>query len=187
MTQRRFHYEQAFEHYLRANHIPYVAVDEAKKSLISNGNAPLSLKSFDFVVYAANRNLLIDVKGRMFGSASGKGRTFESWVTVDDIEGLTHWQELFGPDFQAVFVFAYCLRCQPPDALFEEVFSFSNRWYALREVSLDDYRKVMKQRSQKWKTVYVPAKEFRLISKPFVARKEMTKKDACEAPILGIS
>ena len=39
MTQRRFHYEKAFEYYLRANKIPYVAVDEAKKSLISNGNA----------------------------------------------------------------------------------------------------------------------------------------------------
>ena len=34
MAQRRFHYEQAFEHYLRANRIPYVAVDEAKKALM---------------------------------------------------------------------------------------------------------------------------------------------------------
>ena len=33
VAQRRFHYEQAFEHYLRANRVPYVAVDEAKKAL----------------------------------------------------------------------------------------------------------------------------------------------------------
>ena len=40
MTQRRFHYEQAFEHYLRANAIPYVAVDEAKRALSGQGKAP---------------------------------------------------------------------------------------------------------------------------------------------------
>src|SRR5688572_22372104 len=34
MAQRRFHYEQAFEHFLRANRVPYVAVDEAKKALM---------------------------------------------------------------------------------------------------------------------------------------------------------
>ena len=33
VAQRRFHYEQAFEHYLRANAIPYVAVNEAKRAL----------------------------------------------------------------------------------------------------------------------------------------------------------
>ena len=44
MAQRRFHYVQAFEHYLRANRIPYVAVDEAKKSLIplGHGSGPSS-------------------------------------------------------------------------------------------------------------------------------------------------
>ena len=49
VAQRRFHYEQAFEHYLRANRIPYVAVDEAKKSLISPGHGSGCIKSFDFV------------------------------------------------------------------------------------------------------------------------------------------
>jgi hypothetical protein len=34
MAQRRFHYEQAFEHYLRATRTPYIAVDEAKKALV---------------------------------------------------------------------------------------------------------------------------------------------------------
>ena len=37
MAQRRFHYEQAFEHYLRANRAPYVAVDEAKVDEIIDG------------------------------------------------------------------------------------------------------------------------------------------------------
>ncbi len=127
MAQRRFHYEQAFEHYLRANRIPYVAVDEAKKSLIPPGHASGSIKSFDFVVYAADRNLLVDVKGRMYGSGARRGGGFESWVTLDDVEGLKHWRTLFGPGFEAIFVFAYCLRQQPPDALFEEVFAYGKR------------------------------------------------------------
>lgn len=191
MAQRRFHYEQAFEHYLRANRIPYVAVDEAKKALVpAKGNrpgttrdkaasgcgadGPASLKSFDFVVYGPGRNMLIDVKGRMFGSKSAESlestRRFESWVTTDDVESLQHWQQLFGPDFEAVFVFAYCLRQQPPDALFEEVFSFGERWYALREVRLADYMTRMKVRSQSWKTVHVPSTDFAGISRPFSAR-----------------
>src|SRR4051812_37317929 len=111
MAQRRFHYEQAFEHFLRANRVPYVAVDEAKKALIPPRKSPSkktkdadeadkggALKSFDFVVYAPERNLLVDVKGRMFGSAAAanphSSRRFESWVTDDDVESLKHWQTL---------------------------------------------------------------------------------------------
>ncbi len=54
MAQRRFHYEQAFEHYLRSNGIPYVAVDEAKRALQGRAGDPAAkkLKSFDFVVYS---------------------------------------------------------------------------------------------------------------------------------------
>lgn len=187
MAQRRFHYEQAFEHYLRANRIPYVAVDEAKKSLIPPGHASPSIKSFDFVVYTPNQNHLIDVKGRMYGSGARRGGGFESWVTLDDVEGLTHWQKLFGPGFGAIFVFAYCLRQQPPDALFEEVFAYGKRWYALRQVPLEAYRQAMKRRSSKWRTVYVPAETFRKISRPFSARQQMTEEVACEARTSAIS
>jgi len=183
MAQRRFHYEQAFEHYLRANRVPYVAVDEAKKALLpaaakkqaaKSSDAVSSLKSFDFVVYAPHGNLLVDVKGRMFGSgksaASASNRRYESWVTQDDIESLTQWQRLFGSDFTAVFVFAYCLRQQPPDALFDEVFAFGDKWYALREVRLDDYVRHSTTRSGSWQTVHVPAEAFARISRPLLAR-----------------
>src|SRR5688572_27565528 len=200
MAQRRFHYEQAFEHFLRANRVPYVAVDEAKKALMpaadksKNKKAPGSgkpveaLKSFDFVVYAPERNLLVDVKGRMFGSQASanpqSSRRFESWVTQDDVDSLTHWQSLFGTDFHATFVFAYCLRQQPPDALFEELFAFGDRWYALREVRLDDYRTAMVSRSGKWQTVHVPAEAFARISRPFSVKAvhQDQAKSACERP-----
>src|SRR5947207_1882728 len=80
MAQRRHHYEHAFEEYLRARRIPYVAVDEARKALLPVGvgaGAPIatvrtpedigvaaSLKSFDFVIYGQGANLLVEVKGR---------------------------------------------------------------------------------------------------------------------------
>jgi hypothetical protein len=199
MAQRRFHYEQAFEHYLRSNRVPYVAVDEAKKALMpasrprargtTAAEAGGSLKSFDFVVYTPGRNLLVDVKGRMFGVA-GTGnplssRRYESWVTQDDVDSLTQWQKLFGPDFQAVFVFAYCLRQQPPDALFEEVFEFGQHWYALREVSLADYVARMTQRSRNWSTVHVSAADFAVISRSFCLREGASKPDGDSCPARG--
>ncbi len=91
MAQRRHHYERAFEGFLRARRIPYVAVDEARKSLVPAGVAASSpdnttgpaLKSFDFVIYGNppgsagtpglahsgpdGANLLIDIKGRRVG------------------------------------------------------------------------------------------------------------------------
>jgi len=180
MAQRRFHYEQAFEHYLRANRTPYVAVDEAKKALmpaVGKGRGEpdtarvAALKSFDFVVYTPERNLLVDVKGRMFGAAAATNpqskRRYESWVTQDDVTSLEQWQRLFGSDFDAVFVFAYCLRQQPPDALFDELFEFSGKWYALREVRLADYVPVMVPRSDKWQTLHVPGGAFARISRHF--------------------
>jgi hypothetical protein len=200
VAQRRFHYEQAFEHYLRANRVPYIAVDEARKSLLpvsrprdavarevsACGGGDVcggAIKSFDFVVYAPQRNLLVDVKGRMYGpppralrlragcrSSVSWGRRFESWVTMDDVEGMRRWQELFGREFEATFVFVYCLRKQPPDALFEEVFAWGPRWYALREVPLAEYEREMTPRSGKWRTVHIPADAFSRISRPFSAR-----------------
>ncbi len=199
MAQRRFHYEQAFEHFLRANRVPYVAVDEAKKALMPakrndhpgdgtrRGGVPetAALKSFDFVVYAPNRSLLVDVKGRMFGSAKSlnphSSSRFESWVTQDDVDSMRHWQRLFGSDFQAVFIFAYCLRQQPPDALFEELFAYGEKWYALREVTLKDYETAMVKRSDKWQTVHVPTGDFARISRPFSVKTAANADSACDS------
>lgn len=74
MANRDNHYEAAFEAYLRSRCVPYVAVDEAKRSLLSNGG---SIKSLDFIVSGGvdisvcpTRPItwLVDVKGRRFPS-----------------------------------------------------------------------------------------------------------------------
>ena len=43
MANRDNHYEAAFEEFLRRRGVPYVAVDEAKRSLMSNGASIKSL------------------------------------------------------------------------------------------------------------------------------------------------
>ncbi len=185
MVQRRFHYEKAFEHYLRTNHIAYIAVDEAKRTLLrpdQQAAAPRRLKAFDFVVYTESSNQLIDVKGRkcrvikkkkpnqntLLDIAPERTRVgrLDSWVTLDDVESLTKWEELFGNGFKAYFVFLYWCESQPADALFQEIFSFDDRWYALRSVPVDLYQKHMKQRSAKWGTVDIPVRDFEVISSP---------------------
>ena len=176
MAQRRHHYEQAFEEYLRARRIPYVAVDEAKKALLPSG-ASLSvpagighaaLKSFDFVIYGAGTNLLLEVKGRRVNaSARGTSPRLECWVTKDDVDSLACWERLFGEGFSAAFLFVYWCELQPPDALFQEVFEHRGRWYALRVVSLADYAAAMKVRSPRWRTMDLPAGAFERLSHPF--------------------
>ena len=74
-----------------------------------------------------------------------------------------------------------------PDALFEEVFAFGSRWYALREVPLEAYRDAMVPRSGKWRTVHVPAERFRVISRPFSVRSPAGGVSACERPEAAIS
>jgi hypothetical protein len=163
MAQRRFHYDLAFEHYLRAKQVPYVAVDEARKAL----QGPSKLKSFDFVVYGeSGPNLLVDVKGRKHSGRSRK--QLDNWVTEDDIGDLVKWEAVFGEGFHAALVFLYWCAAQPPDALFQEVFSFRDRWYAVLAVTVEAYRTHMTARSPKWRTVHVPAASFSEIAHPLL-------------------
>jgi len=162
MTRRSVHYEAAFEHVLRTNRVPYIAVDEARKTLLPADADLDELKSFDFLVQHDDRRLLIDVKGRRFTS----GRQLDSWVTRSDVESLVAWQRLFGPPYEAVFVFMYALRDQPPDALFESIFACRGVWYALREVAVTDYQRAMCDRSRRWATVHVRRQAFDRISRP---------------------
>jgi hypothetical protein len=193
-VQSRHHYEQAFEQYLRVRRLPYVSVNEARKTLLpvpSGSDGLESLKSFDFVIYGPDQNLLVDIKGRKIASRRAKkGRRsgpapadlpkllplpepprppatrLECWVTEDDIASLTAWEGLFGQGFRAAFVFVYWCDQQPPAPLFEELLEFRGRWYAIRTVLLQDYRRAMKPRSPRWRTVHMPAAAFDRACRP---------------------
>jgi hypothetical protein len=74
MANRDNHYEAAFEEFLRVRGVPYVAVDEARRSLLSDGR---SIKSLDFIVASpGGASWLVDVKGRRFPSGD---QTCQYW------------------------------------------------------------------------------------------------------------
>ncbi|MFI4897655.1 MAG: HYExAFE family protein [Phycisphaerales bacterium JB059] len=193
MAQRRHHYERAFESYLRQRRIPYVAVNEARKALLppdarlrlhGAGEAGSDLKSFDFVVYGDNTNLLIEIKGRKIPARGNSSPRLENWVTRDDVASLGAWQRLFGPGYEGHFVFVYQCERQPPDALFQEVIEREGRWYALRAVALDEYAAGMKTRSPRWGTVDLPRAVFDRISRPFSA--DTPRPGGPGAPVAGV-
>lgn len=170
------HYEQAFEAYLQQQNIPYVAVDQAKKAVFSGAR----IKSFDFIIYPPRgRRILADVKGRKFPYQSfQRGRWGETWTTTDDVRGLTRWEEVFGDEYMAVFVFAYWLcgenndgedyeHCPSQPYLFDNIYHYQQRDYTFVIADLHAYRQRMRPRSARWQTVFVPTRHFKLLAQPF--------------------
>src|SRR5262249_29392158 len=137
---RSNHYEAALEAYLQWHRLGYVAVDETRRSQLGETR----IKNLDFIVYGdGGSRLLVDVKGRRFptGPAGRKRRVWETWSTDDDIDGLGRWEELFGPGYRGVLVFAYHLLPEaelPEDA--EDLWTWHGRRYLLRAVAAEDYR-----------------------------------------------
>jgi hypothetical protein len=167
MADRGSHYERAFEAFLRQKTVPYVAVDEAKRALFGRAK----LKGFDFLVYSHNGpNLLVDVKGRQLLG----GKSLQTWTTERDVDDLEQWEQVFGDDFRAVFAFTYWTGGGEEDgqaalpSMPQEPggFEHGKRRYRLLGVGLADYRKHMRRRSAKWKTVAIPAQEFRQVATP---------------------
>ena len=160
VADRNVHYEAAFEGYLRARGVPYVAVDEAKKALFADAK----LKSFDFVVYSkAGPNLLIDVKGRSCRNRASRSG-FETWATEQDVTDLMQWEQVFGDGFRALLSFVYWIEAPltPGPGMFE----FRDRWYLLMGIDLAEYRNHMRRRSAKWETVCLPAADFQSLARP---------------------
>jgi hypothetical protein len=153
------HYERAFESWLIDNNIRYVAVDEQKRTTFAHSK----MKSFDFLLYPPNGEIIIaEVKGRLFkGTSFAKLVGFECWVTTEDVDGLTGWREVFGPGYQAVFVFTYKIENIDVDFDGREFYDFDANRYVFFCIKLDEYRRFMKRRSPKWQTVTLSAAKFR--------------------------
>ncbi len=101
MANRDNHYEAAFEEYLRSRRLPYVAVDEAKRSVLADGR---SIKSLDFIVSSPSKiTWLVDVKGRRFPSGDETRQYWKNWSPRDDLKSLAQWEELFGESFRGLF------------------------------------------------------------------------------------
>ena len=153
------HYERAFGNWLIDSHVPYTAVDEQKRAAFGRSK----FKSFDYLLYPPGEKIIIaEVKGRKFtGTSFAKLTGCECWVTTDDIEGLAHWQQVFGHTHTAAFIFAYKTEKVDVDFDGRDVYDFNEGKYIFFCIKLDDYCKYMKIRSPKWKTVTLPADKFR--------------------------
>jgi hypothetical protein len=170
VANRHNHYEAAFEAYLRSRTIPYVAVDESRRSLMGDE----TLKSLDFIVSPqrsvirgalAPSSWLVDVKGRRFSSGSRR-KLWNNWSTSDDLRSLARWEELFGGQFRGLLVFAYNvdgdLAPLPPELLFQH----RGGLYGFVAISLDLYTAWAKRLSPKWDTVSMPTDRFRELARP---------------------
>jgi hypothetical protein len=164
---RSNHYEAAFEAYLRERQVGFLAVDEAKRSILGGA----AVKSLDFVVVGPDpARLVIDVKGRRFpGGTEEKPReVWQSWSTEDDVAGLRAWAERFGPDYRGILAFAYEIAPhyrvaeQTPDAFF-----FRGRTYLMRGIDALAYAATMAPRSRRWGPGHLPAPAFRALCRPF--------------------
>jgi hypothetical protein len=164
---RSNHYEAAFEGYLQWHRLSYIAVDESRRSFLGEQR----VKSLDFIVHVGpGEGWLIDVKGRKYpaGKPERPRRVWESWSTRDDVESLCQWAERFGPGYRPLLVFLYGLQpYAPPLPDGEELWTWHERRYLLRGVSVEAYRAAMRRRSPKWDTVMLPAAEYTRLARPF--------------------
>ena len=162
MANRDNHYEAAFEAYLRSRQIPYIAVDEGRRSLLADA----SIKSLDFIVSTVKGHTwLVDVKGRRFPSGMQK-QYWKNWSTRDDLVSMAQWERIFGERFQALFVFAYSVLGDRSPLAREQLFKFRETLYAFVGIRLQPYAFYARQISPRWDTVAVPVERFRELAEP---------------------
>ncbi|MFN0019851.1 MAG: HYExAFE family protein [Pirellulaceae bacterium] len=159
MAKRENHYEAAFEAWLRSRKIPYLAVDETKRSLAEGR----SLKNLDFVVSPPSlaQSWLVDVKGRRF--PTGKSY-WKNWVTAEELQSLASWETLFGARFSGLLVFAYNVIGDQAPLPNDELFTFRGGLYGFVGIRLDHYTSWAKPLSPSWGTVSVPTDKFRSLA-----------------------
>jgi hypothetical protein len=177
------HYEAAFEAYLQQHRIPYVAADETRRSYLGDER----VKSLDFLVVGdGNVKLLVDIKGRRFpgGSAERPRRVWECWSTLSDIEGLSRWAARFGPDYRPLLVFLYAVMpFAPAVPEGEELWTWHDRRYVLRGVSVFEYQRYMRCRSPKWGTVSLTRSDYLRLVQPFPAFLREATPSAATNPV----
>jgi len=164
MVNRDNHYEAAFEAYLRGLEVPYVAVDELRRSLTADGE---SIKNLDFIVASPGGvSWLVDVKGRRFPSGDEGRHFWKNWSTGDDLASLARWEALFGQSFAGLFVFAYNVVGDRAPLPAERLFEFREALYGFVAIRLADYAAAARPISPAWDTLAVPTAEFRRLARP---------------------
>ena len=159
MAKRSNHYEAAFEAWLRARQIPYLAVDETRRAVSATG----PLKNLDFVVSppALPHSWLVDVKGRRFPTGQSY---WKNWVTAEEVGSLSNWESLFGERFRGLLVFAYNVAGDLAPLPADELFPFRGGLYGFVGIRLEHYASWSRPLSARWGTVSVPTAKFRSLA-----------------------
>lgn len=163
MTRRHNYYESAFEAFLRIERIPYVAVDETRRTIEGGG----TLKSLDFIVspIGPRKSWLVDIKGRRFPTGAAK-HYWKNWSTGDELESLSRWEQLFGDHFVGLLIFAYELVADRSPVPETQIFVHQGRRFAFVAIQLDHYLAWAKLLSPRWNTFTVPVEAFRRFARP---------------------
>jgi len=169
MTNRSVQYEAALEDFLRANGVPCVATNEARRALRDG----FSIKSVDFLVSVPDGpKLIVEVKGKRFPYRRRGGRNYwESWVHREDVDALYEWADVLGPEFKPLLVFVYKLenlndrRMRGPQ--FATLHYFRGDDYALMGIEVGDFVSASRVRSRSWDALDVPVEEFLKFLRPF--------------------
>lgn len=167
MAKRDNHYEAAFEAWLRCLRVPYVAVDEARRSAAPLETVPeRTIKSLDFIVSPPSSPAawLVDIKGRQFPTA---GRQYwRNWSTADELESLASWETVFSGRSTGLLVFAYNVVGDVAPLPAEELFVHRARLYGFVGIRLDHYASFAKPLSARWGTVSLATAKFRALARP---------------------
>jgi len=162
------HYERAFEEWLRRGRIPYVPVDQVRRSTDREG----PIKSFDFLVHAGDRHYIVDVKGKCFPQVSrGREVYWENWIHFSDLEGLLAWEGHFGVGYTGLLVYCYWLQVPageggsgvPAPA---RTITTGARDYLITAIPAQLFAENCRRRSTRWQAVHVPVREFTSLVKP---------------------
>ncbi len=164
-------YEWVFGNWLAENRVGFVPVNQQKRSLFSRSR----IKSFDFMLYPEGSGPIIaELKGRLFkGRSLAKMTGLECWVNIEDVRGLLGWEKALdvgGRDGHlrgtAWFIFAYKLENIDVETDGKDIYEFGQGRYVFYAIKAEDYRKFMKVRSPRWKTVTLAAAKFRELAVP---------------------
>jgi hypothetical protein len=160
-------YERAFENRLSEQKVRFARVDQSHRCVLGRTD----IKTFDYVLYPKEGGcVLVELKGRVFRGGSLAGRKgLQCWVQGEDVTALEHWRERFAEEMaevQAVFVFAYQVEKMAVDCDGLDVYDSGGRRFVFLAIRHEDYRRCMKRRSVRWKTVSLSAADFRQQSFP---------------------
>jgi hypothetical protein len=162
MAHRDNHYEAAFEAWLGWLGLPCVAVDESRRPFVGGR----SLKSLDYIVAASadTARWLVDVKGRRFPTAGQQ--YWRNWSTRDELTSLAGWEEVLGPPFAGLLVFAYNIVGDRAPLAASDLFVYERRLYGFVAIRLEHYTSFARPLSARWDTVTVSTPRFRALARP---------------------